>query len=164
MKKQGVFLFIAIVLIAAFSVRGASSLDAARKKYKTGVDALDGKVDKGRQAALDQYLSNLKLAEAAVKKRGDLDNLLAIRKEVKRFESTKKMDAAAAGSPIVDAVQAHYNSSLDALKENKRKSSISLSKKWIAYLGKLQKQLTREGNVDDGIQFCSICPADRTRE
>ena len=105
------------------------------------------------EAALKQYGAWLAKAESDLRKVGDLDRLLAVQSERKRFANDRVVpdnDDPSLLGPIARMREAYRaQTRQDALTNNRR--VVTLTQKYIASLQEKTRTLTQAGKIDDAL-------------
>lgn len=98
-----------------------------------------------------RYLKYLRTLGTSVQKQGELDKVKAVTKEIERFIKAKTVskDVSKDTFPDLKKLQQSYITHAKSLELGKAKQVISLAEKYDRSLGRLEKELTRAGKLDD---------------
>ncbi|MFZ4395079.1 MAG: prenyltransferase/squalene oxidase repeat-containing protein [Kiritimatiellia bacterium] len=99
-----------------------------------------------------QYRQLLVTQEGAQQIRGDLDGVLATRKERIHFEETKELPPKAKQSyPFLFETQTNILKTLRIVERTRSRRIMELTEKYLSHLTQLRKTLTTNGQIDDAV-------------
>jgi hypothetical protein len=143
----------AFVLLAASSCLGASALDTCRGAYaaeraKITADSLSRRSD-----LRDAYTNALAGVAEGTRKSGDLDGLMAVRKEAERFSRDPDVaaESVVTAPPALRALQEGYRAAAQGLAVERARRDVALAERYAASLEVLKKRLTQEGKIEEAV-------------
>jgi hypothetical protein len=143
-----------MLLGLAARCRGAdASLQDLKIHYEQGLQRASEAHGKRMEEAESDYLRALDRVRAQLQQEGDLDGILAVDVEKTRLMKERKLpreagsEHAAIGKLQEDCVQA-----LQRLELERQKDLVALGKKYLQWLDRLMRDLTREGRLEDAIK------------
>ncbi len=148
-------LLIGVLAYPAFAV-GASGLpDLARLRttYTNELAKIDRSHDDAVQAWRDQYLASLRGLEKFYRDAGQLEPLLDVQKELRRFVQEKTLEESGVTSNYPELLRAQkaYLAAAKALPAERARRVLRLSEMYDRTLQTLQENLTRQGDVDGAL-------------
>lgn len=151
--KQVVFLF----FVSAVVVSAADDYEAVLRKDRLVIEAQLNRVNTAAKVALDAwpglYQESLKRLEEQQKKAGNLDGVLAIRKESERFAQKKVISEDA----LVESHDELRELQIQAMKEpakidlRRNMQCVLVVDTYVSVLDELKKKLTKRGNVEQAL-------------
>lgn len=125
-----------------------------KAKYEQGLAAIQEETNKALTNSVQGYADALKALGQKLQGAGDLDGILAVKKEAERFGNEKAIPE---GAVVADCValkdlQLKWQKRPDAIDISKSKKLVALSRSHIAALEEVKKQLTIQGKVDEAVE------------
>ena len=134
---------------AAEAGKDLPSLKAGYEKSLTAVVTNYEATVKGWPAS---YVNALKTLQAKLQKDGNLDGWSDVKTELARFQADPKIeDANLSSRAEIQVVQAKYKELPLQASGEKNQKIVSLSQKYMARLGALQSELTKQGKMEDAL-------------
>jgi len=144
-------------LVLVVSVSAGLSADArlatSRANYQKRLAAIEAKYG-GKEANWPaQFERELRALERTMRGAGDLDGLLAVRKELSRFAGVGKVtdDDLVADPLLLRELQMKYTDVAGEVAIEKSKAVLELVEKYVAYMENLKVELTKAGDLDGAI-------------
>ena len=131
----------------------ANDLDRARKIYSDKVDESTGQAGQGIKKWPAEYEAALQKLEDDLTKEGDLNGLVAVKEEIKRFNLDPTLEGGSiVGEPVKLAeLQDKYATARgDALSKHEERVG-RLKQAYVGRLKEIQKKLTMEKKLSDAI-------------
>ena len=154
MFRQDKPMIAALVITVAISsiLHANDKFSAARANYDSQLSGLESKYS-GASEWPAEYKKSLTALGAALQGSGDLDGLIAVRAELKRFAGDNTIPAeAVVEAPLgLKELQEKYQKSKDHQSLDKSKAVVALADKYVAYLERQMKELTIAGDVDNAL-------------
>jgi hypothetical protein len=132
----------------------STDLKTLKSKYEQDLAVIQADSDKALTNSIQDYGDALKALAQTLQGAGDLDGVLAVKKEVERFEEEKAIPegAVAADCKALRELQLKWQKMPETISVNKSKKIVPLSRSHIAAIEKVKKQLTMQGKVDDAVE------------
>jgi len=152
------YIVVAVIMLAALTAHAqqapCSILTNRASAYRQEMAKVASDAVKQEQAWPDQYLQALKTLEQKFGKAGDLDGILAIRKETKRFQDEKQLpeEAVAEYTPDLAALQKKAIRLRREIEQNRRTAAGAATDRYLAALRALKKDLTKQGLLEEAIR------------
>lgn len=130
------------------------SLDALRQDYEQALQKVQ--MESGVAAGkAGQYAKALAALADKLQKDGDLEGLLAAKKEKERFDKAKQVpeETPADLPPAVAKLQTDYRKSVSQSETDRNTAILTLTGKYVARLDALKKQLTMQGQIDEALKL-----------
>jgi len=133
---------------------GATALSSLRGLYEKSAQ----KIDQEHAAAVNdlksRYLTSLRNVEESYRRAGNLDMLLATRREIKRFETERRVprEPPATTPDQVIKTQATYHGYLKRAEKTRVDKKIDLVDRYRKRLQGLITELTRQSKIEDAIR------------
>lgn len=130
-----------------------TTLATYQKAYDQDLAKMEAESKKAIADWPDQYLQALKTLEQKFQTAGDLESLIAVRKEKDRFAETKQMPAEAIvqiPKELAD-LQGKAVKVLQNIELKRNKQIVTAANKYTAGLEELRTSLTKQGKVDDAV-------------
>ena len=141
--------FLCGVLASGFLMAGATNeLDALKAGYAAEKARIDAAYEQQKACALPAYRQAIDAQMAVVKKKGDLDNYIALETEKKRLAAEGKVATNDAPEAVAALVAQYQKSLLDATSA-REKAKMALLKQYVAKLTALMQTYTRSDRLDD---------------
>jgi hypothetical protein len=143
------FLLTAVTLPA---VAASSQFETLKTGYEDRAATIDKNHESHVASAGSKYEVSLNRAvEIAAKKKGDLDEVVALTNEVARFAGARTVpeEPPAGTHPAVVEMQKRYWAYMKAGDDNRNKQMAALLKQYISKLEVLRKSLTKKGKIKD---------------
>ena len=130
-----------------------ADIKTLKAKYEQGLAAIQGETNKALTNSVQGYADALKALGQKLQGAGDLDGMLAVKKESERFEKEKTIPESAVVADCVALrdLQTKWQKMPDTIDVNKSKKIVTLSKGHIAALEEVKKQLTMQGKVEEAV-------------
>lgn len=146
-----IIIFAGLTHIAVAS--SVPALDRYKSIYLKEVARLKLTSQAQKLHAPQEHIKAMRALEQEFQEKGDLKNLLAVRKERKRFISDPRVDAII---PVVTpaqlrALQKSYIKNYESIKESRNQEISQLKEKYLGALKKLQTNLTKQGKIDEAL-------------
>lgn len=155
MKKRNVIrCAVIVILLSSLNLATAADLVTLKAEYDRAKQDLDTARDISVQNSVTAYSNALTTIETQLKKDGNLEGLLAVRKEKERFSASgeiPKSPPADLPQAIVQAQLAHTARTQQADKTRDKNLAI-IAKQYLTQLAVLKKQLTSQDKIDDALQ------------
>jgi hypothetical protein len=147
---------LAVCLIAQFCfAQGAAPADlkALRARYEQGLASIHTNSVKALQDWPNAYTADLKKLEKKLQSSGDLDGLLAVRKEMERFGEDKAIpERALSESPALKEAQLKWRKTPETIEIDQSRRIVLLARSYSASLEELKRKLTTQGKVEQAIE------------
>ena len=138
-----------------FFVAGYCGAQTNLATLKANLDAANGRLDsfctKQKADALEAYGKALDGLMAALQQKGDLDGVMAVKQEKKRFEAEKTVDGSNSRSVDVAAAVRRYQASITRAEQEKALRRIAVLKQTIAQIENLIRQLVMKDRMEDAL-------------
>ena len=146
------FLLVSL-LVNAQGLKGPGNLESTRTVYQKATEKATTTYIAGLADLQSEYQKQLINLDETLRKKGDLESILAVRKEKNRFAQTKTMpeDAVVQSPAELKALQQKYSKSALSLEDSKNKSLAVLAGPYLQTLEDLKKSLTQNGKIDDAL-------------
>ena len=151
MKKST---FVIVVAVLALVWRGygqEGALDQYQTQYRNGLDGVETAFREKRLAMPAAQVQALRLLEAQYQRAGDLQAMLSVQQERKRFV----LDPRGSAIPVLQApvemarLLATYKSRFAEIAVERDRSRADLKQRYVDALKKLQVTLTQQGNIQE---------------
>jgi len=144
-----IFISLTLSLVAS----SVPELDRYKSIYQKELKRLTATSQTQRLFVPQNHIKAMKKLEMEYQQSGDLKNLLAVRKERKRFIGDPRVHAIipVATPTKLRALQESYIANYDSIKENRTQGIDELKEKYIAVLKNLQTTLTKQGKIDEAL-------------
>lgn len=145
--------YVIAILVAATHLCAANDLDDLKAKYTEAKQQINLRHTKTSDTCAQAYSSGLTTLEDRFKKSGNLEALLAIRKEIDRFAETKEIPATVETGLSAEVIllrQAHIKALQEASRE-RDKNHAQLLQQYVPALDGLKKRLTTEDKIADAL-------------
>ena len=131
-----------------------ADIKTLKVKYEQGLAAIQEDANKALTNSVQGYVDALRVLGQKLQGAGDLDGMLAAKKESERFEKEKAIpeSAVVADCAALRELQLKWQRMPDAMDISKSKRIVTLSRNHIAALEELKKQLTMQGKVEAAIE------------
>lgn len=141
--------------------REPAELTTLRAAYKESLNKLDDTYYEQLREAPKTHLKALEELEKRYQSAGELKPLLAVREERLRFEKNPRADAITlvAAPDKLRALQEQYIQTLKDLELNRARSILDLTQKYVTRLTQVQKDLTRQGRIDEALKVLAEAEA-----
>ncbi|OVE74493.1 hypothetical protein BVX94_00160, partial [bacterium B17] len=137
----------------AFSAKPPAQLAEIQKIYKSQLEKINKEYDKTVKEAPLKYNQNLTALEKTLQSKGDLQGIMAVRKERDRFSLSKEVTdelLVTTPKPLKKLQQQYMASEIDA-DINKTEEINKLTEAYLKRLEKVKKSLTVKGNIDEAL-------------
>jgi len=144
-----------VVALFSMATRAApKTLEDYKAVYEKEAAKIDSAGQNGMKAELERYGKKLSLIEAALKKAGDLDGVVAVKAEIARFERDGTIpDTPPARLPdLVKRAQADFREAADGLNSETGRLTASLIRKYLPPLTSLKKDLVMADALDEAME------------
>jgi Concanavalin A-like lectin/glucanases superfamily len=133
----------------------SADLKTLKSKYEQDLAVIQADSDKALTNSVQGYADALKALGQKLQGAGDLDGILAVKKETERFGKEKAIPE---GAVVADNVglrelQLYWQKMPETIDINKSRKIVKLSKGHIAALEVAKKQLTTQGKVDEAVEL-----------
>jgi hypothetical protein len=153
MNRLPIFILLALALITTSVAQAAKDpLPAAKKNYEKLIqNDLADRID-ARSKILQDYSNSLNTALEKKQKAGDLDAVMALKAERKRFDASKGLPPADAKNPapLAPLVKSSRESLTNAQRTANQRTLRS-AQLYIQHLEKLKTALTQKGDFDNAL-------------
>ena len=147
------YLLCILTLLAPHDAQAAQNpLASARQNYNKLVERNLADQIAARNRLLKSYSDTLNQALAKNQKAGNLDALLALRAEKKRFAASKTlppMDTET--SPILLPLIQNFHKSLADVKQKTSQRTLQSAERYTEHLNKMKTVLTQKGDIDNAL-------------
>jgi len=150
--------FVLTAAVAALPCRvcpgaGETALDKYKDVYENGVARIQAEYKASLAAVPRKYVASLAAIEAALRKAGDLDGLLLVRKERARYAETKDIpESAVVATPAaLRKLQTECRTVPGTLELTKSKKIKEFADRYVEVLDALKAKLTRNGTIRDAL-------------
>jgi hypothetical protein len=128
----------------------AGELDQVRDKYRQMHAKVSTEYSTTVASAVERYGASLDALVTYAQSRGDLESLLSVMAEKKRFESEKTIprDAPAGASSSLQKTRQNYFSAIANAQKRRDATLPKLQSSYLKKLEEMKKQLTREGKLE----------------
>jgi len=145
-----------VILLAAVVLRAGpegQTLDTLTQIYEKQLREIEAVHGKAQSEALSAYGRALEVALADVKKRGDLEGLIALKDEMDRFAQQNTVPEASSPSPpaSLGRVQAAYRSAAAAAIDRMSRGHAAMIDNYIRALDTLKKQHVAAERIEDAL-------------
>ena len=142
------------LLLATSTLAIAADLASLKSEYAQLQQKANATYDAATQNSLLLYSNTLATAETQLKKEGNLESLLAVRKEKERFGISGDIQKPALADlpQIVQQAQAAHFSRIEQAEKTRDKNLAIIAKQYLTQLETLKKQLTSQDKIDDALQ------------
>ncbi len=147
---MGYLLKIVLVLVMVVPLQAADELADSRKTFEARMAKLS-KAFRARVAKLDEdYRRALGKLEADLRAKGDLDSILVVREELKRFDASPK-NGAGTGSSVAGlaTLQQKYAATLSKLEHEHQAQQGTAFRAHLGQLTKMRDDLTKQRKIED---------------
>ena len=157
-----VFVGISANLIAADS--GVPELDRLKGIYQQELKRLQSQRCTQHLHVPQDHIKAMRKLEMEFQQSGELRNLLAVRKERKRFIGDPRIDAIIPVSSPAELrkLQQAYIANYNVIKNKRAKEAADTKEKYIIILKKLQKKLTRQGKIESALAVMNEIEAEES--
>lgn len=140
-------------LAAEPALQAKGSLASLKAVYEQEAAKIESEYQKGSLALEARYPQDLNTLKARGQKAGDLNAVMAVDAEIRRFDAERSIpDAAAPGLPDdVLALQASHRKAREDLDRSRSTKTLSLVKLYLRRLEDAKKSLTMEGQLDEAL-------------
>jgi|APCry1669188970_1035186.scaffolds.fasta_scaffold13620_2 Concanavalin A-like lectin/glucanases superfamily len=130
-----------------------ADIKTLKAKYEQGLAAIQDESNKALTNSIQGYADALKTLKQKLQGVGDLDGILATKKEAERFGKEKALPESAVVADCVALrdLQHKWQKTHDAIDVSKSKKVVTLSKSHIAALEEVKKLLTMQGKVEEAV-------------
>jgi hypothetical protein len=150
--KKSMIMIVAAVLALVFRGYGQEAvLDQYQAQYRNGLEGVETVFREKRLAMPAAQVQALRQLEAQYQRAGDLQGMLAVQQERKRFV----LDPRGSSIPVLQApaelarLLASYKSRFAEIAVERDRSRADLKQRYVDALKKLQVTLTQQGNIQD---------------
>lgn len=148
-------LVVATLPLAAVAqvVDGVDSLAELQAAYQAESQKINAKYDAQAMTAMGEYSESLTALEQAYAKKGNLEDVVAVRAEVARFEKQRTIpEDALVETPVeLRKLQEKFRQQPAVLNAEKTKALAKATAAYVVRLEKLKKSLTQSMKVDDAL-------------
>jgi len=142
------------LLVAVTGTRGedeqkSSELDTLKAQYTKAQAAIDSEFAERHDAALKAYGDSLDGYLDYLKKRGELDDYLALEKERERFEAEQSVPPTGRDNPYVKRAAAQYDRTIAIATANRTKRTEHLLRQYTLRLKSVITELMRADLIND---------------
>jgi len=132
----------------------ATSLEITRSIYEATLRKIDKEAKTTLETCLSDYGKGLEKAMMTIQKRGDLEGLLAARKEKQRFLAEESVPDAPPKDAPTDVVKAQSEYRMQTAKawQERNRETIDLTNKYARRLDNMKRQLTIDGKIEEAIE------------
>ena len=129
------------------------SLDSLKVVYEQATAKIESDYEQGVSALDTRYPQDLNALKARVQQAGDLNGVMAVDAEIRRFETERNIpDAAAPGMPDnLLALQVAQREARAALDRDRNTKTVALVKLYLRRLEEAKKSLTMAGKLDEAL-------------
>lgn len=145
----------ALLFAPSFAIAETAQHPAPTEKalYETRLQEIEEQYANSITNLATKYTQALEKSAAELQKKGDLDGLLAMKKEIARFKSVGKVpESSPADAPAtVKNYQKIYREASAEAVATRHESVTKLTASYQTHLESLQKKLTQEGKIEEAI-------------
>jgi len=133
------------------------ALDDYKNIYEKSVQSIEAKYQEGLETYLNNYRNSLNAVIEMLKKKGDIDALLLVKQEKKRFEAenTVPEDIPLNLPRSVVKVRAGYSKSVSEAELVKKRKMFDILSKYLSRLNSLKRELTINDKLDEATRVNS---------
>ena len=154
MKNFIINLCAVLLLVYAADMQAEDRFQTIRLTYENRLDAINSDYDKQKEDVYSKYITSLVLLEKSVKRKGNLDALISVRQEIKRFQEEKVLSSLDLAG-IDDSLKAVQQACLRDLKKIEIEWAGNVSRLCSFYnkaLVKVEKKLTARDKLDQALE------------
>lgn len=146
----------AVVLpVLAQQTNSVEELEFLQKSYRDQIDKIEEKYVPIQADAVAEYEKQLAVAEQSLIKKGDLESVLAVRKEKERFKQAETLgvpdDAIVKAPPELNAAQMKFKTVAAKILAGKQTEKTRLTSAFIERLETLKGTLTKSSRIEDAV-------------
>lgn len=151
MKKLLLALVVAVLALVCRGYGQEGVLDQYQTKYQSGLEGVEMAFREKRLAMPAAQVQALRKLEAQYQRAGDLQGMLAVQQERKRFVLDPRGSAIPALQAPVElaSLLSAYKSSFSEIAVERDRSRAELEQRYVEALRKLQVTLTQQGNIQE---------------
>lgn len=142
---------ILFVVLAGHCPAGTNAVEAIKANLEATNASLDAALEKQKAQAVASYGKALDALEASLRQKGDLEGLVALRQEKRRFESEKTFDAAGGDAPVVIATLEKYRAFIARLERARAVNGVVAMKQAIAQCEAAIRQQVTQNKIDEAL-------------
>ncbi len=134
------------------------SLERMEQTFEKQVERFEADLAKKTQSLNATYVRSLRKLETIIQEKGELDPLLAVRRERERFVKERSLgrDEVSKGVPELARVQRAFLESLETERIATADKVLDMAERYKKSLGRLQSRLTREGDLDGALRVKKV--------
>ncbi|MFC1497881.1 hypothetical protein ACFLS1_05325 [Verrucomicrobiota bacterium] len=142
-----------IILLTPITNNASTSFRESKDTYNKMLGKIETDLDSQKETALTQYKNRLVKIKTMFQEQGDLDNLLPVMDEIKRFQAQQNIpNKPGMTSPIITKIQESYHNTVSESESAKQQLYLDLSRKWVKHLENLKTSLTKEGEFEEALK------------
>jgi Lectin C-type domain len=138
-----------LLLQAGYCRAGTNAIETIKANLEVATASLDKALETQKADALVSYGKALDSLMAALQQKGDLDGLVAVRNERKRFDAEKTIDEANSHAAVVLITIKKYRTCVARLERDRAVKGIGTMKQAISQLEALIKQQVMQGKIEE---------------
>jgi len=143
----------ACIAFAAISIHASDVVTQARASYDKALKSIQDQYTHRISVWPAEYMKQVGVLEASLQKQGNLDGVLQVRNELKRFNETKTIPESALSeqSSELKTIQLRFNTLKEKFSTDKHQGVLDLAAKYETHLKAKQVEMTRANRMDDAI-------------
>ncbi len=142
---------VAYLSLAPHALGEPTAYEALHEKYKSARAAIDEETLTGIESARKAYGEGLSRVAQACQEAGELEAVLAVRQEIKRFEDSGTVPAPSHSVQRVLTIQQDFRKERDRITNETNRKRASLIKHYLRRLVSLKKELTRRNRIEEAL-------------
>jgi hypothetical protein len=140
-----------LYLLAAGCAQAQTNLATINEDMLAANIKLDGVCSRQKEDAVVSYGKDLDGLMAALQQKGDLDGVMAVRAEKKRFAAEKSVDESNSQDANVIAAVKKYRAAVSMAERERVGRRVVLLRQATAQIDALIKQLVKQGKIEDAL-------------
>lgn len=137
------------LVLTSYCHAGTNAVELIKDNLEATNTGLDNTLEKQRLEALASYGKALNDLMAVLQQKGDLDGLIAVRQEKKRFDTDKTIDESNSQSASVLMTIKRYRAAVARMERDRAVKGIGALKQAIAQCETLIKQQVMQGKIEE---------------
>jgi hypothetical protein len=139
------------IVLAGYCRAGTNTVETIKASLDATNAGLDSALEKQKAEALASYGKALDTLQASLQQKGDLEGLIAVRLEKRRFDAEKTLDEANSQPAVVITTMEKYRTFVARLERERAMRGIVALKQAIAQCEALIKQQVMQGKIDEAL-------------
>jgi hypothetical protein len=153
--KRICFNALACLLLSTGMAPAAMTFEDYEALYREQGDKLTAQCEKSLGQLLEKYRQNLVNVRDSWQRAGDLDGVVSVNEELKRFDENRTVPAKSEDGlpPVIRKMQSDYHTVRNRLTEKRDRMIVGLTEQYVSRLDKLKKQNVIAGNIDEAARI-----------